>query len=219
MPPPKAPNEPRGATPTTVYPTRTGRKTTADKPLLAFSKHKSDHIIGIGIRTDVKNLESAKKLLAIHGLTTPSTGITFEVLADCLFEFTLTANLGATHTDILRAFAIIIDDTNQTEQVSSFMHKLATALNNPIKLLETRVEELGECITQHKQNLDCAVIEVRSQLHDSSEHIGKVVEDTIRATREQGSADKATESRSEGPLNYANAVRTGIPAPLTKILA
>lgn len=159
------------------------------------------------------------RLLTTHSLTTPSTGITFEVLADCLFEFTLTANLGATHTDILRAFAIIIDDTNEAEQISSFMHKLATVLNNPIELLETRVEELGECLTQHKQNLECAVIEVCSQLHDSSEHIGKVVEDTICATREQGNADKATESRSEGPLNYTNAVRTGIPASLIKILA
>lgn len=55
MPLPKAPNEPRGATLTMVHPTQTGsRKTTADKHLLAFSKHKSDHMIGIGICTDVK---------------------------------------------------------------------------------------------------------------------------------------------------------------------
>jgi hypothetical protein len=46
-----------------------------------------------------------------------------------------------------------------------------------------------------------------------------VVEDTIHTTREQGDAAKTTEYRSEGPLNYANAIRTGIPAPLTKILA
>ncbi|KAG2346985.1 hypothetical protein BDR05DRAFT_945398 [Suillus weaverae] len=136
MPPSKAPNEPRGVTPTTAPPTRCGRKTNTEKPLLAFSKHKSDHTIGTGICTDVKNLESTMRLLATHGLTTPSTGITFEVLVDYLFEFTITANLGVTHTDILRAFAIIIDDINQTKQTSTLMHKLAAALETPIEHLE-----------------------------------------------------------------------------------
>jgi hypothetical protein len=137
MPLSKAPNEPRGTTPTMAHPIQTGRKTITDKLLLAFSKHKSDHTIGIGICTDMKNLESATRLLATHGLTIPSTGITFEVLTDALFEFTLTANLGATHTDILRAFTITIDDTNQTAQVSTLTNKLTTALNTPIDLLET----------------------------------------------------------------------------------
>jgi hypothetical protein len=47
------------------------RKTTANKPLLSISKSNEDHALGTGIRTDVNSINSARKILATHGLILP----------------------------------------------------------------------------------------------------------------------------------------------------
>jgi hypothetical protein len=87
-------------------PTRTSRKTTANKPLLSTSKSEEDHANGVGIQTDINSTLSARKILTTHGLVLPPTGKALKSIASVLFELSIATNMGATHMEILSAIRL-----------------------------------------------------------------------------------------------------------------
>ncbi|KAG2739812.1 hypothetical protein P692DRAFT_20755281, partial [Suillus brevipes Sb2] len=201
------------AVPTVSVPGRSSRSTTANKALLANSKSIEEHIAGTGIRTDITNSSSARKLLNTHGLTLPVAGKALKGIALALFELSGTAtNLGATNVEIMRAMAIIIHEAEKDLDMEKIIDKIDALIKGPIALLDEKVDTLAEIATTHKSTLAEVVTEVRTQLNNSSEDIGKIVESAKHAA-------SSIPARSDGPLSYATITKTGIPSPLTKILA
>lgn len=88
---------------TTTTPTRLNQKTTTGGPLLSTSELIEEHASGNGTETDVNSLATAKKLLLTHELNMLAAGNMLQAISVAMFEFShgITANLGATHTDIL----------------------------------------------------------------------------------------------------------------------
>ncbi|KIK34515.1 hypothetical protein CY34DRAFT_17660 [Suillus luteus UH-Slu-Lm8-n1] len=170
-------------------------------------------ITGTGTRTDITNSTSARKLLNTHGLTLPVAGKALKGIALALFELSGSAiNLGATNVEIMRAMAIIIHEAEKDLDMEKIIDKIDALIKGPIALLDEKVDALAEIATTHKSTLSEVVTEVCTQLHNSSEDIGKIVESAKHASN-------PAPLRSDGPLSYAAITKAGIPAPLTKILA
>jgi hypothetical protein len=117
-------------------------KTTATKPLLAMSKSNEDHALGAGIRTDINMLNSARKVLTTHGLILPTAGNMLQVIMTALFEFSISASLGAIHTDILRAMVFVIYEVDQEIDTSNIIKKTQALMGGPVVTLDEKVKEL-----------------------------------------------------------------------------
>ncbi|KAG2133230.1 uncharacterized protein EDB93DRAFT_1254897 [Suillus bovinus] len=210
--PSPTPTAPMGIT------TRTSWKTTASKPLLSFSKSLEDHAIGTGTQTDINSTATARKLLTTHGLTIPVAGNALKEITAALFELSLTPNTGATLTEILRSFAFILHEDSQTCGINNILTKVDSLIKNPIEKLENNVKALTQLVEMQKTTMEETVKEVHNQMNMSPEGIEKALESAIQKTNQQSRLQ--TELRgSEGPRTYADAIKAGTPAQLTKILA
>jgi hypothetical protein len=213
---PSGSNSPAPTPPATQ--TRGGRKTTASKALLSTSKTIEDHIAGTGIRTDTTNITTARKILTTHGLTIPAAGSTIKEISLAIFEFSISANLGALQTDILRAFAILLHEVEQAMDTTTLINRIEGLIAGPISTLEERVESLSEITESHKAALDSAIKEMRGNLSDSTTGIDNAVINALNALKQQTQME-TQDRRSNGPRSYAEAAKRDIPAPLTKILS
>jgi len=204
---------------TTSTTARTGRKTTASKPLLLPSKTIEEHVTAADTRTDMKDSTTAKKLLLSHGLTLPTACNAIKQVAHALLEFSITAVLGATHSEILRAMAILLLEAEQNLDAAKLIDKITELLEGPIALLEDKAELIVATMESHKAALESAVLEVRDQLCTSSEGIERAVVNATLASTQQNNEREPNASGPEGPRTYANAVKSNTPPALMKILA
>ncbi|KIK36749.1 hypothetical protein CY34DRAFT_109403, partial [Suillus luteus UH-Slu-Lm8-n1] len=195
--------------------TRPNRKTTADKPLLSTSKTIEEHAKGTGIKTNITSLTAARKLLSTHGLTSPTAGNMLQSISAALFEFTITANLGATHSEILRAIAYLIYEVDKDIDTENIIAKIKALIGGPIALLDEKVDTFAETLDAHKTKLENTITEVRANLQTSTEGLGKVVENVTTTTANCRHSPNSA-AGSDGPKTYATAVKTNIPPPLTK---
>ncbi|KAG1729341.1 uncharacterized protein EDB91DRAFT_1253082 [Suillus paluster] len=184
-------------------------KTTASKPLLSINKSIAKHISGSGIRMDITNTTTVKKILTTHGLVLPMAGTILKQLAVSIFKLSISANLGATYTEILRAFAIILHDTEQSMDMTNIINRIENLIGGPLTILEEKVEELAEVTEKHKNTLENAVLEVHGNLNGSAVGIDKVTEHATHIINQQVHND-TDQIRSDRPKTYATVTRTGI---------
>jgi len=192
---------------------------TANKPLLTASKSIEEHLKASDIRTDVKDSITAKKLLLSHGLVLPTACNAIKQVAQALLEFSIAAILGATHSEILRAMAILLLEAEQNLDATILIDKITSLIEGPLALLEDKAEAIAEITETHKAALESAVLEVRDQLYNSSEGIERAVINASLIPTQQRDPDTMTVKQPEGLHTYANAVRANAPPLLTKILA
>ncbi|KAG2739588.1 hypothetical protein P692DRAFT_20756005 [Suillus brevipes Sb2] len=197
-----------------VTATTRGRKTTANKPLLSISKEIIDHLTGSDVRSEVRDQTAARKLLLTHGLNLPVACNVIKQTAHALLEFSVTAALGATHVDILRAIAILLIEAEQNLDAAKLIEKVTSLIQGPITQLEEKAAKIAELTEAHKTALESAATELRGNLSNSSESIEKAVLNAATASQ-----DHPTATHPEGTRTYASAVRTNAPPTLTKILA
>src|SRR5258707_13967754 len=108
-----APND--ATQPTATAPATCGaRLRTTAKALFAPSKTIEEHLNGTGTRTDIITLTSARKQLSTNGMAISTGGGTIKHTIGAIFEMSLTPTLGATHSESLRAIAIILNEIEQT---------------------------------------------------------------------------------------------------------
>jgi hypothetical protein len=214
MPPTTNPTNSTAATP----PTRLNQKTTADKPLLSTSKTINEHILGEGMKTDVTNTPAARKLLMTHGLILLSAGNMLEAILVALFEFSIMANLGAMHTDIIRALALMIHDVNSDLDTENVISTIKTFLGGPIATLDKKVDQFEDTVKAHKETTEKTIEEVCNKLDESTEKLGKMVEKVEALTANCMQTANGVKG-SDGPKTYASAAKTNIPTALSKIIA
>lgn len=194
------------------------RKTTANKPLLATSKPIEEHIEGTSIRTDITNIITAKKLLNTHGLALPTAGTMLKQIVTAIFEFSASAGLGSTHAEILRAIAIVLYDAERAMDMTNIINKIETLIGGPLTIMVEKAEELALSTDKHKEALEEAVKEVRTNLSESLEGIDKATKSATQAIQNHTNTE-AIHNGSEGPRTYAAAAKASIPGPLTKLLS
>ncbi|KAG1886671.1 hypothetical protein F4604DRAFT_1675544 [Suillus subluteus] len=152
---------PNGATPPpSSLPTttaKTTRRTTATKSLFTASKTLEEHISGSGTRTDITNIPSARKILITHGLVLPTTGSALKQLAAAVFELSLSTNTGATHSEPLRAIAILMNDIDQALDTDHLIDKICALMGGPIATLDEKIKTLEQFTEKHVTALDEAV--------------------------------------------------------------
>lgn len=199
---------------TTVTPTTRGRKTTASKPLLSKSKEIENHLTDLDVRSEIKTSIAAKKLLLSHGLDLPIACNAIKQIAHALLEYSITAEVGATHVDILRSMAILLIEAEKNLDAANLIEKFTALIQGPIAQLEEKATRIEEATTTQIEALENAAKELRGTLSNSSESIEKAVQNVTKASQDM---PKAT--HPEGMQTYANAVKTNAPPPLTKLLA
>ncbi|KAG1810503.1 hypothetical protein EV424DRAFT_1349890 [Suillus variegatus] len=124
--------------------TRANRKTTASKPLLATSKTIEEHAPGIGICTAINNPATARKLLNTHGLMFLVTGKALRDISAALFKLSLVTNLGATHSEIIRALAFIVFEAYQSSDIEKVIDKIEVLMKGPLATLDMNVDKLED---------------------------------------------------------------------------
>ncbi|KAG2742527.1 hypothetical protein P692DRAFT_20673938, partial [Suillus brevipes Sb2] len=208
--------------PTAIAPaTRGARLRTTAKALFAPSKTIEEHLNGIGTRTDIITLTSARKQLSTNGMAISTAGGTIKHIIGAIFELSLTPTLGATHSESLRAIAIILNEIEQTIDTNNIIDKLSALLGGPVATLDEKVGTLANLAESHATALEKTVTEVSKQLAESIVDIGKAVEKTSQTHTHTHTHQQNENSNggSEGPRSYAAVTKTGIPAQLTKLLS
>jgi hypothetical protein len=146
------------------------RKTMTNKPLLTISKPIEEHIDGTGIRTDTTNTTTAKKILTTHGLILPTAGTMLKQIATAIFEFSISAGLDSTHTEILRAFALLLYDAESSLDMTKIINRIENLIDGPLMIMAETVEELATTTEKHKnavRNHNSVGVE-RPYLHELS---------------------------------------------------
>jgi gas vesicle protein len=197
---------------------RTNRKATASKPLLLTSKSIEEHAAGLDVKTDVNNLNNARKTLTTHGLNLPTAGKTLLTIATALFEYSASSNLGATHSDIIRAFAFIIYEAQKDIDTEHIMEKVKALMGGPVATLDEKVDELEDVLAKYKREMEKTVKEVRDNIQTSIEELVKAAKDTS-ASVSPHPLTTSDAPGSNGPRSYAAVVKTNVPPLLTKALA
>jgi hypothetical protein len=173
-----------------------------------------EYIDGADIRTDISTIPAARKFLSTNGLILSTGGGTLENLSLAIFELSLSSSLGATHTEALRAIAMIAHEIEQTINTNRLVDKITALMGGPIATLDEKVEALSEFTEKQTAALDKAMNEVRDHITVSSKGIEKAVEGAIQAKHTE-----TLPNQSKGPISYASVTKTGMPAPLTRILS
>ncbi|KAG1718726.1 hypothetical protein EDD22DRAFT_963688 [Suillus occidentalis] len=213
-----APND--ASQPTAIAPaTRGARLCTTAKALFAPSKSIEEHLNGIGTRTDIITLTSARKQLSTNGMAISTAGGTIKHIIGAIFKLSLTPTLGATHSESLRAIAIILNEIEQTIDTNNIIDKLSALLGGPVATLDEKVDTLANLAESHATALEKTVTEVSKQLAESIVDIGKVAEKTSQTHTHTHQQNEISNGGSEGPRSYAAVTKTGIPAQLTKLLS
>jgi hypothetical protein len=214
MAPMNTPNPPTASQSTRMN----NRKTTANKPLLSISKSNKDHVLGTGIRTDVNSINSARKILATHGLILLMAGNMLQPIATALFKFSISANLGVTHIDILRAMAFVLFEIDREIDVQSIVQKIQALMGGPVATLDEKVDELEKTIEKHKSALEYTATEVSKQLNSAILNISQASENAT-AVRHNTPTSHRDVTEQRGQRSYAAATKEGIPTPLVRVLA
>jgi transcriptional regulator of met regulon len=115
--------------------------------------------------------------------------------------------------------AILLLEAEQYLDATNLIDKITSLIDGPIAKLENKAEAIADLTESHKAALECAIVEARSQLHNSSESIERAMANVTMAATQLDDAGTTKARRPEGSYTYANAVQANIPAPLTKILA
>jgi hypothetical protein len=200
---------------------RPNRKTTVEKPLLSTSKTIEAHTSGTGTKTDVNSLATARKLLSVHGLSLLMAGNILQAISIAICEFSISANLGATHTDILRALAYLVHEVDEDIDTGNIIMKIQDLMGGPIAALEEKVDQLEDMTKKQKEEIEKVIGEVSEKLKESTEKLGKMVEkaETISTVQTQISQQTMHTQGSDGPKSYAAAAKSNIVFSLKKILA
>jgi hypothetical protein len=194
------------------------RKMTANKPLLTISKPIEEHIDGTGIKTDITNTTTAKKILTTHGLILPTAGTMLKQIAMAIFKFSISARLSSTHMEILRAFALLLHDAESSLDMTKIINRIKNLIGSPLMIMAETAEELATTTEKHKNTMEDTVKEVRTNLTNSIDGIDKAAKTVTTAMNHHAQAG-VTGIGSEGPRSYAAVAKSTIPIPLTKLLS
>jgi hypothetical protein len=194
------------------------RKTTANKPLLTTSKTIEEHIEGMGLRMDVTNITTAKKLLATHRLVLPTAGTMLKQVALAIFEFGISAGLGSTHAEILRVIAMTLHKAERTMDMTNIISKIETFIGSPLTIMVEKAEELENLMDKHKEALEQVVKEVCTNLNDSLKGIDKATKNAANAIQSNSNIGSIPRG-SEGPRSYVSVAKSTMPSSLTKLLS
>ncbi|KAG2739819.1 hypothetical protein P692DRAFT_20754869, partial [Suillus brevipes Sb2] len=137
----------------------------ADKPLLSTSRSIQDHISGTGTKTDVINLNTARKLLSTHGLIMPTAG------------------------NMLKA--LIIQEVDMETNTENIIEKVKALIGGPIVTLDEKVETLTETIDAQQKTLE-SMTEVCTNLKSSVEDLGKIA-GYMKSTMPQRASDERSD--------------------------
>jgi hypothetical protein len=170
------------------------------------------------MKTDVTNTPAARKLLMTHGLILPSASNMLEAISVALFKFSITANLGAMHTDIIRALALMIHDVNSDLDTENVISTIKTFLGGPITTLDEKVDQFKDTVKVHKETTEKTIEEVHNKLDKSTEKLGNMVEKVEALTANCVQTRNGVKG-SDRPKTYASAAKTNIPTALSKIIA
>jgi hypothetical protein len=194
------------------------RKMTANKPLLTISKPIEEHIDVTGIRTDITNITTAKKILTMHRLILPTAGTMLKQIATAIFEFSISAGLGSTHMEILRAFALLLHDVESSLDMTKIINRIENLIGGPLMIMAETAEELATTTERHKNAMEDTVKEVCTNLTNSIDRIDKAAK-TVTTAMDHHVQAGITGIGSEGPRSYAAAAKSVIPIPLTNLLS
>lgn len=81
-----------------------------------------------------------------------------------MFAFSIMANLGAMHTDILRALAIMINEVNNDIDTEKIIDKMKSLMGGPVATLDEKVDVLADMMDSHKMELKKLVEKVCNNL-------------------------------------------------------
>ncbi|KAG1832875.1 hypothetical protein DFJ58DRAFT_750333 [Suillus subalutaceus] len=197
------PNDPTSSS-TLTQTSRINRKTTANKPLLSTSKSIEDHA------TEKRSIHTALNL--------PTAGNILLAISTALFEFSASANLGATHTDIIRAFAFITHEVQKNINAEEIIEKVGALMGGPVATLDEKVEAFEEVLEKYKSEMEKVITEVRTNFQTSTEELVKAAKSASTSVPQSGQTTDTT-SGSNGPRSYAEAAKTNPSPILTKVLA
>ncbi|KAG1851878.1 hypothetical protein DFJ58DRAFT_746220 [Suillus subalutaceus] len=197
---------------------RINRKTTASKPLFSTSKSIEDHATGLGVKTDVNNLNNARKTLTMHGLNLPTAGRTLLAISAALFEFSTSANLGATHTDIIRAFAFIIYEVQKDIDTEHIIEKVKALMGGPVATLDEKVDALEDVLVKYNKEMEKTVTEGHDNIQTTVEELAKAAK-SASANPPRHSQTTSDIPGSNGPRSYAAVTKSNTSPLLTKALA
>ena len=141
----------------------------------------------------------------------PITCNAIKQVAHTLLEFSITTILGATHSEILQAMAILLLEAEQNLNAAKLINKITELLEGPIALLEDKAELIAATTESHEAALESAMLEVRDQLYTSSEGIERAVVNATMASTQQDNEWALNVSVPEGPHTYANTVKSNTP--------
>ncbi|KAG1879041.1 hypothetical protein F4604DRAFT_1998595 [Suillus subluteus] len=204
--------------PATAPATRGSRQRTTAKALFAPSKTIEEHLAGTDTRTDIITIASARKQLSTNGMIISTAGGTVKHLIEAIFEMSLVPTLGATHSESLRAIAIILNEVEQTIDTNNIIIKLAALLGGLVATLDEKMDTFTTSVDKQIEVLEKTVQEVSKQLENSVTGLGEAVEQ-VTLLPKQAQQNTEENSESQGPCSYAVATKMGIPTPLTKLLS
>jgi gas vesicle protein len=144
-----------------------------------------------------------------------------QAISIAIFEFSISANLGATHTDILRALAYLVHEVDKDIDTGNIITKIQDLMGGSIAALEEKVDQLEDTTKKQKEEIEKVIGEVSEKIKESTEKLGKTVEkaETISTAQTQISQQTTHTQGSDGPKSYAAATKSNIVFSLKKILA
>jgi hypothetical protein len=192
-------------------------KTSANKPLLSTSKSNEDHTLGTGIRMDINSINTVRKILSTHGLILPTAGNMLQPIATALFEFSITANLGATHIDILQAMAFALMEIDHKIDVTNIVKKVQALMGGPVATLDEKVDELEKMIEKHRTTLEHTTSEISKHLNSTALKLSQITECITTSDHNNTTNEETTAHRNM--RTYATVTKNGMQAPTAKIIA
>jgi len=138
-----------------------------------------------------------------------------------IFKCSISAKLGTTHTDILRALAYLVHEVDKDIDTVNIIMKIQGLMGGLVATLEEKVDQLEDTTKKQKEEIEKVIEEVSDKLRESTEKLGKAVEkaETISIAQTQPSQHAMHMKGSDGPKSYMAAAKSNIVFSLKKILA
>jgi hypothetical protein len=124
-------------------------RTTA-KTLFAPSKMLEEHIASMGARTDITIIISARKQLSTNGMIVSTAGSAVKHLIGAIFEMSLVPTFGTTHSESLRAIAII--------------DRLDALLEGMVMTLNKNIDSFSSLTSKQAATLEKTTLKISKQL-------------------------------------------------------
>jgi len=105
-------------------------------------------------------------------------------------------------------------EVEQTIDTNKLIEKVSVLMGGPIATLDKKVEALLEFTDNQALSLNKAINKVHDHITESTKSLEKTVESAALTSR-----TAMQNSQSEGQKSYASVTKTGMPTPLTRILA